>query len=88
MAISIASKKNMITTFLILILVMFSSADVLLARSDGSGFAKNGIDSWRMLREMELEYSKIINKKNSMGRRVLGGKINREAPEGPDPQHH
>ena len=61
----------------LLVLLMFSNACIIEGRSLG-----NGTNSVKIMRELLVLYPK--NKIKANGKKV----ITREAPEGPDPQHH
>lgn len=80
------STSTHISILLILLMIICSNADILQASSHkGHARVQNGgIDSRRILREIELEFSKV--KQN--GRRLIMAGPDRVAPQGPDPQHH
>lgn len=79
-----STSTSTLISLLSILLVIFSNADILQARSfPGPVIVQNGVDSMKILRELELEFPKIKHN----GRRVMVG-IDREVPQGPDPQHH
>lgn len=79
------AKGLMMSMLLILLIIVSSNADTVVANSSYRGIlsTQKGTDSKQILRELVSEISKI----KASGRRVLVG-TKREAPEGPDPQHH
>ncbi|KZV47001.1 hypothetical protein F511_34994 [Dorcoceras hygrometricum] len=67
-------------------IVLSNNPGVVMAASDrGLEHMPKGIDSRKMLQEMKLNFGK--SKLMSRRRREMAG-VRREAPEGPDPQHH
>lgn len=77
-----------ISILILFVFIFLSNCVVLTAASNNGGGHKNmrkEIDSRKILQEMKLHFGKSSKQMN--GRRVMVG-ISREAPEGPDPQHH